>query len=144
MLRVSLIFLSLLLILHAMAGSQPVAADICVNEVLKVNHIQGRVVALWKGGEEPIPNAEVELKEFRDDEWHTKIKISADEQGFFNIENIPSGNYQILVSGKVFRSFGANVRLKASKSNPEKEIVVTLGIGIHDCGSARVQRIKRN
>jgi hypothetical protein len=143
MVRLILKFLSLLLLLHFAAYYHPVAADICISDLLKVNHIQGRVVALWNGGENPIANAEVELKEFWDDEWHTKIKVNTDEQGFFRIDNIPSGKYQMLVSSRVFHSFGAYVSLKSSKSNPDKEIIVSLGMGIHDCGSARVQKIKR-
>ena len=143
MMRLTLKILSLLLAFHLVANYCSVAADICIDENLKVNHIQGHIVAGRLGDEEPIPNAEVELKEFRNDEWQTKVIVKADEAGFFRIENIPSGKYQMFVSAIPFRRFATSIRLKDSKSNPNKEIIIRLGIGEHDCGSAKVQKIKR-
>lgn len=141
--RVILKLLALLVLAHLLTGYYSVAADICVNDPLKVNHIRGRVVADWQGGEEPIANAEVELTEFRADEWQTRAKVGTDEKGFFSLENIPSGKYELLVRAANFNSFGAELRLKNSKSKPDREIVVRLGVGLHDCGSARAQKIKQ-
>jgi hypothetical protein len=100
-------------------------------------------VALWRGGEEPIPKASIELKAFLNDEWQTKFTTTSDDKGFFRIENVPSGKYALHVTRDNFHSFGTTVHLKASKSVASREIVVTLGIGIHDCGSANVRKLTR-
>ena len=141
--RIVLNILALLSLLHFVAGYNSATADICVSDPLKVKHIQGYVVAAWKGGEDPVPNAEVELQGFHDDEWQSKFKVATDERGFFRIENVPSGKYTMLVKANHFKSFGVEVRLRASKSSPEKEIIVRLGIPGHDCGAARMQKLKR-
>jgi Carboxypeptidase regulatory-like domain len=132
--------LSLLLLLGAFPHFST-RADICVADTLKVSHVSGRVVSLWRGGEEPIARAVVELRTFFDDEWHTKFKVGTDEKGTFQIKDVPSGKYEILVTSEHFHGFGTRVKLKASKANSKKEIVVTLGLGLHDCGSARIQRL---
>jgi hypothetical protein len=132
---------ALLLLLHLAAECYPAKADICVSDTLKVSHLQGHVVAIWSGGEEPISSALVELREFRDDEWQTKFKVTSDEKGFFRVENVPSGRYELSVKADNFRSFGTRLRMKASKANPKQEIIVTLGVGLHNCGSARIQKL---
>jgi hypothetical protein len=121
-------------------GSQA-RADICIGETLKVSHVSGHVVALWRGGEEPIPNASIQLRQLINDEWQTKFTATSDEKGFFRIDTVPSGKYEIYVTSQHFHAFGTRVHLKASKSKPTREIVVTLGLGVHDCGSAKVRKI---
>lgn len=132
---VSVVALTLLV-----CGSQA-RADICIEETLKVSHVSGHVVALWRGGEEPIPNASIQVRQLINDEWQTKFTAVSDEKGFFQIDNVPSGNYEIYVTSQHFHAFGTRVRLKASQSKPTREIVVTLGLEFHDCGYAKVRKI---
>ena len=130
------------LLFHASANPD-VRADICIGETLKVSHVAGHIVALWRGGEDPIPNASIELKELINDDWKTKFTATSDEKGYFRIDNVPSGKYEILVTSQHFHAFGTRLHLKASQSKPTREIVVTLGLGVHDCGSAVVRKITR-
>src|SRR5262249_17858044 len=109
--------------------------DICVGETLKVSHVTGHVVALWRGGEDPIPSASIQLSQYVNDELQTKFTATSDEKGYFQINNVPSGRYEILVRSEHFHAFGTRLQLKASKSKPSREIIVTLGLGVHDCGS---------
>ena len=115
--------------------------DTCIDHNLKVSHIAGRVVATSSGREEPIPNATIELRQLRNDEWQTKFTVASDDKGFFQIRDVPSGKYDMHVTAQNFHSFATTVRLKASKSSATREIVVTLGIGFHDCGSASVRKL---
>jgi|GEM_PF-2134343 hypothetical protein len=124
------------------AGSAPAACpDICIGETLKVSHVSGQVVALWRGGEAPIPNASIKLSQYVNNELQTKFTVTSDEKGYFRIDNVPPGGYEIVVTSQHFHAFGTRLQLKASKSRPSREIVVTLGLGVHDCGSAMVRKI---
>jgi hypothetical protein len=140
--NVRALFAAVILLSLTSAGYQA-RADICIQEKLKVSHIIGRVVAPWNGGEEPIPKASVLLKVFLNDEWQTKFTTNSDDRGFFRIENVPSGIYELDVRHDNFRTFGTRVDLKSSKSQASREIVVSLGVGFHDCGSADVRKIAR-
>src|SRR5687768_1101107 len=97
MFKASSVILSTVLLFQLAAESRPVVADVCVHSTLKVNHVQGHVVVNARGFEEPLPEAEVELKKYRNDEWQTKYKVTADENGFFKIADVPSGEYEIHV-----------------------------------------------
>ena len=142
MFKLSLIILVTALLVLLTAESRPVEADVCVNSTLKVNHVQGYVVSVARGVEEPIPNAEVELKEFLNDEWQTKYKAKTDENGFFKILDVPSGKYEIHVLHPMIGSLGTLVRVKRkTNSKPSKEIIVVLEF--MKCGDARVQKIKQ-
>jgi hypothetical protein len=122
--------ITILLLVCASIGHREARADTCIADTLKVSHVVGRVVALWRGGEEPIPKASIELKAFLNDEWQTKFTATSDDKGFFRIENVPSGKYELHITRENFHSFRTTVRLKASKSMVSREIVVTFGIGI--------------
>jgi hypothetical protein len=135
--------LVLLVALTLLLCSSPARADICIGETLKVSHVSGHVVALWRGGEDPIPNASIQLSQLINDESQIKFTTTSDERGYFRIDNVPSGKYEILVTSQHFHAFGTRLYLKASKSKPSHEIVVTLGLGVHDCGSAVVRKLTR-
>lgn len=139
----SRLIIAVALLLSFVSSGHQARADTCIQKPLKVSHVTGHVVALWRGGEEPIPKASIELKVFVNDEWQTKFIATSDDKGFFQIENVPSGKYELHVSRENFHSFGTTVRLKASKSIASREIVVILGIGFHDCGSALVRKLNR-
>ena len=134
--------LTLLALLHTLSVSPSVKAETCISETLKVSNVQGRILAAWLKGEDPIPNAGIELKELRHDEWRTVYKAVADGQGYFKFENVPSGEYELHVTATRLRGFGTRVRVQQkSNSQPVREIVVYLD-GV-ECGAAKVRRIKR-
>ena len=142
MLKSPSVFLITVLLFLFIAESCPIKADVCVNSTLNVNHVQGHVVYVARGMEKPIPNAEVELKKFRNDEWQTKYKVTTDKNGFFQIGDVPSGKYEIHVVHPMIGRFGTMVRvIRKAKSNPRKEIIVVLEF--MKCGDARVHEIKR-
>jgi len=99
---VRLIIAVALLLSLTPAGHQ-VRADTCIQKTLKVSHITGHVMALWRRGEEPIPKASIELKAFLNDEWQTKFTTTSDDKGFFRIENVPSGKYELHVTRENLR-----------------------------------------
>src|SRR2546423_13802685 len=108
--------LLLLVALTLLLCSSPARADICIGETLKVSHVSGHVVALWRGGEDPIPNASIQLSQLINDESQVKFTTTSDERGYFRIDNVPSGKYEILVTSQHFHAFGTRLHLKASKS----------------------------
>jgi hypothetical protein len=124
------------------AGVRNAAADICVNDRLTVSDVRGRVVAPWRGGVSPILGAGVELREYRNDEWQTKARVTADENGMFSFGGVSSGEYELYVAASAFRSFGTRVRVKSKgKPDPGREIVVQLEP--LDCGSAVVRKVEK-
>jgi Carboxypeptidase regulatory-like domain len=142
MMRSIITFLTLLALLHTCSELPSAKAETCISETLKVGRVQGRVLAAWLKNEDPISNANLELKEFRNDEWRTVSKVVADEQGYFKFENVPSGEYELYVTATHLRSFGTRVRVRQkANSQPNREIVVYLD-GV-ECGAAKVRRIKR-
>jgi hypothetical protein len=142
MMRAIFTFLTLLALLPTFIELPLAKAKICVSDTLKVRHVQGRVLAAWLNYEDPIFSANVELREVRDDELRTVSKVVADEQGYFEFENVPSGEYELYVTATHLRSFGTRIRVKQkSKTQTDHEIVVYLD-GV-ECGAAKVRRIKR-
>ena len=63
------------------APAAPVAAEVCTASELTVAAVQGQVVFTHRGEKKPGANAEVELKAFRNDEWHILFKVAADAGG---------------------------------------------------------------
>jgi hypothetical protein len=100
-------------------------------------------VALVGNDEQPIPNASIQLRQLVNDDWVTKFTATSNDNGFFRVDNAPSGKYEIYVTATHFHAFGTRVNLNVSKSKPTREIVITLGPGTHDCGTAQVRQLNR-
>ncbi|MDQ3819737.1 MAG: carboxypeptidase-like regulatory domain-containing protein [Acidobacteriota bacterium] len=132
----------LVILIFLTAGVRYAIADICVNDRLTVSDVRGRVVAAWRGGVSPIPGASIKLREYRNDEWQTKAKVTGDENGVFSFGGVPSGEYELYVAASAFRSFGTRVRVKGkAKPAPGREIVVNLEpLG---CGSAVLRKAEK-
>src|SRR6266849_488076 len=96
------LIIAVALLLSLTSPGHQARADTCIQQTLKVSHITGHVVALWRGGEEAIPKASIELKAFLNDGWQTKFATTSDDKGFFRIENVPSGKYALHVTRENF------------------------------------------
>ena len=118
---------------------QTAKADICVGETLDVSQVVGRLVAIWRKGEQGQTGALVELKEFRHNEWKTKLKTITDENGRFLFTNVRSGTYEVVFTPEALSSHTVLIRLKKSRSAATQEIVVTTGTGVHFCPSAELR-----
>ena len=135
------------LLLIIVAASTIAAPDICVrSDELKVPIVYGRVVYSWKGSkEEPIPNATIQVSREVGDELKLVGTATADNNGYFHINNIALGRYKISVSANNFKSWSARLKVvKASKYQKiEKQIVFVLEPFVSGaCGDARVEKIQ--
>ena len=90
----------------------------------------------------PIPGADIELREYRNDEWQVKSRVTADENGAFSFRGVPSGEYELHVAATAFRSFGTQVRVKG-KGKPDLGREIMVKLEPLDCGSAMVRKIQR-
>jgi 5-hydroxyisourate hydrolase-like protein (transthyretin family) len=125
----------------AVACEYSAKADICVGETFRVSRVVGHVTVMWHDTEQPVANVRVELKQPHNDRLETRFTATTNETGWFHFDNVPSGTYQIEFTPEHFYPYGGWIRLKASRSQPKQELVVTVGLGVHFCASAKLRNL---
>jgi hypothetical protein len=89
--------------------AEAVAADICVSERTTVGVVEGVVVSIPNGGDEPISEATLELSKCRSGECNKVAEVTADKKGRFRFENIRSGRYELAAKATGFKRYTATV-----------------------------------
>jgi len=132
-------FLLTLAFLATYTEASAVSAEVCIASELTVAAVHGQVVFTYRGEKKPGANAEVELKAFRNDEWHTLFKVAADTEGRFAFPEVKPGKYLLEARSYGYESTGAYVRV-ARGSSKRKEIIVPLRMPLEGCLYASVRK----
>lgn len=127
----------------ALTAISTYAQGICDVYDFRIDTIKGRVISNSPNGDEPIPKAKIELRRISDDLEIIVIKtVFSNENGFFEIDAVPKGEYQLAVSQEELRFIhffiGINVVKKKNRSKREKSLIIKLGVSvIKPCGGGK-------
>lgn len=112
------------------------AQGICIPKPIKVTSLSGRIMFPAAKGEEPVSEAIVELREYREGGRVLKM-LTTNTDGCFNFGNLKSGKYKIHVKAKGLHQMVVEVRL-VKGINPRKSqryVVIALGAdALEPCG----------
>jgi hypothetical protein len=115
------------------------AQGICIPAPLKVTTLKGQVVTSLTKGEEPLPNASVELRQAI---YQGRVikKVKANENGEFSFQDIKVGNYVLTVTYPQLARIDIPILLGRvkGKENLDQMIVIVLGSNFtKPCGGGR-------
>jgi len=115
--------------------------DICVSEQVTVGIVEGVVVSIPNGGNEPIPEATLELARCRSGECKRVADTTADEKGRFRFENIRSGRYELKAKSAGFKHYTTTVivRRLAKVYGGPRDILIGLEAGVGCGGWAKLR-----
>jgi hypothetical protein len=133
--------LSLSLALLAGTAMSNGLADICVNAQLKTSTLRGIVIGHHKGEEKALAGATVQLRQFRNDEWHAIAQVQANQAGEFEFSQVRPGKYEVIANSTGYVPTGAYVSLIKKRGRNEK-IVFTLRMPLEGCGDAKMESYK--
>lgn len=109
---------------------------------IKTNAVFGKVIAEFGTVRAPLPNATIEIFKKKKDREEIIAVTKSDENGRFEIKNIPAGKYTISAYSEHFRHSYAWLNLKnTSRKKRDQEIVFTLVTWLECSGDVRVQKI---
>ena len=139
-------FFQLLSLIIALIGglqTQAFSQGICIPNPLTTTRISGRVVAELNRGETPIINSSVEVLEDRN-RGRLISKVTANEKGEFNFDQLKPGKYILKISSPNLASFFIRVRLIQVKTIKARllpnEIIIYMGAdGNHPCNGSRAE-----
>ena len=107
---------------------------------IKANHLYGKVVAEDYGA--PLSNATIVVYKNVNDEKKVLARTKSDENGFFQIKNLPADKYTITASREQFAVAVAILKLKNTNSQIiDEEIIFRLN-DLCD-GFVKVQKIEK-
>ncbi len=144
LIKIISVFLFLLIVFSAesICGN---AQDLCPLKTVKLNKIQGKIMAKGSRDKVPLPHTKIELERLGSPVVLVAT-VETDEEGFFEINNIKKGEYRLVVhyiyNGVVLNP-KYNLILKVKKSNADKSkkfLYVELAF---DCGNTTVKLVKR-
>src|SRR5687768_2657921 len=131
---IGLISLALIFFLSGQAEGQCVTIPLLTP--ITTSELKGRVQDQDAGA---IPRATIELWKQNGEEPRGTLlrEVIADEEGSFSIPNVKEGKYLLIVRSRYFAYLWQTLRLKATKSNKGKQLVVLLALdGIDPCSEA--------
>jgi len=122
--KVVAVYICLLVVL----GAEAVVADICVSEPLTVGVLEGTVVSIPNGGNEPIPGATLKLLKCRSGECSKVADATADERGGFRFENVRSGRYELTAKATSFKHHTVTVLVRQLAGDPGGRQILLIGL----------------
>ena len=124
--------------------SNAIAQGVCIAARLKVTKIAGQVIFPSAKGEEPIPDAVIELSE-DNDYGRTIERATADVSGHFDFQNVRPGKYKVTVTAPHLHTLIVRLQVAKSSRKPRRYIRIVLGAKtLEPCGGgyARIQKTK--
>ncbi|CAN5387518.1 hypothetical protein BH20ACI1_BH20ACI1_29790 [soil metagenome] len=108
---------------------------------IKVRELKGRVMDDYNHS---IPNAKIQIHKLKESNNEAITEANADENGFFEIKNLPSGKYNLKAKAEYFAASYASLKLNnSSKKTSTEQIIITL-VPETDCsGNVEVQKIEK-
>lgn len=123
--------------------AEPVVADICVSARLTVGVVEGVVVSIPNGGDEPIPEATLELSKCRSGECNKVADATADKKGRFRFENVRTGRYELTARATAFKHYTTTVLVRRRAGVPGgRQILIGLEAGLGCGGWAKLSERK--
>ena len=125
-------------------SANPIVADICVSERLTVGVVEGVVLSIPNIGNEPIPEATLELSNCRAGECEKVAEVTADMKGRFRFENLKLGRYELKAKAQGFKHYTTTVfvRRRAKAVGDARHILIGLEAGIGCGGWAKLSERK--
>lgn len=113
---VSVIF-SLFVLVSVAAPSVNSAPDVCIARELVIdsNVVTGQVVLSSSGRDRPAASAEIEMFEFRYNEWRSIGKIWTIDKGNFTWLDVDPGRYLLVAKLEGYQATSVYVQVRGSK-----------------------------
>jgi hypothetical protein len=129
------------LLLFLIIGPRTSAADVCVYTRQKVSAIYGRVISVGKSPDDPIPQAQIKLLEYRNDEWVGKAEVITSDDGRFSFRSISPGRYHLRASAPFLRTIEFEVKVGKSSSSKKIDREIIIGLEPFGCGDLFIRKI---
>lgn len=124
------------------------AQGLCEPYHFRIDKIKGRVVSDGPKGDEPIPNAKIELRRIKDNLKIEVIKtVFSSNEGFFDLGKIKKGKYQIAVSQEELNFidffFGITRAERKKILKNEEYLYIKLGVSVlKPCGGGKAKLVE--
>ena len=123
--------------------SQIMAQGVCPITTLKIGELKGKVVTSGRAEDEPLAQTKVELRRLDENETLVSSAVT-DEKGTFEISEIKSGKYRLVVwfilNNQLYFKYYVKLEIKdkLKKAKRKSSILIKLGI---DCQSSEASLV---